>query len=53
MPQPISLKEESAQPASSESMDAFEARLAKLERLKGKIPDEMYQAKLKEIMDSI
>ena len=53
MPQPISLKEESAQPAGGESMDAFEARLAKLERLKGKIPDEMYQAKLKEIMDSI
>ena len=53
MPQPISLKEESAQPAGGESMDAFEARLAKLERLKGKIPDEMFQAKLKEIMDSI
>lgn len=53
MPQPISLKEESAQPAGGESMDAFEVRLAKLERLKGKIPDEMYQAKLKEIMDSI
>ena len=53
IPQPISLKEESVQTTGSESMDAFEARLAKLERLKGKIPDEMYQAKLKEIMESI
>lgn len=53
MPPIISLKEEPAQPAGGESMDVFEARLAKLERLKGKIPDEMYQAKLKEIMDSI
>lgn len=56
MPQPISLKDDSQQPsgsATAESMEVFEIRLAKLERLKGKIPDEMYQAKLKEIMDSI
>ena len=56
MPQPISLKDDSQQPSGSatvESMEVFEIRLAKLERLKGKIPDEMYQAKLKEIMDSI
>ncbi len=56
MPQPISLKEDAPQTAGApagESMEAFEIRLAKLERMKGKIPDEMYQAKLKEIMDSI
>ena len=55
-PQPISLKDDSPQTAGSpagESMEAFEMRLAKLERMKGKIPDEMYQAKMKEIMDSI
>ena len=55
-PQPISLKDDSPQTAgipAGESMEAFEMRLAKLERMKGKIPDEMYQAKMKEIMDSI
>lgn len=56
MPLPIRLKEDTPQAngtAADESMEAFEMRLAKLERMKGKITDEMYQAKLKEIMDSI
>jgi len=33
--------------------DGFESRLAKLELLKGKIPNEMYNAKMQEILDSI
>ena len=56
MPPPISLKEDAPQTVGApagESMEAFEIRLAKLERMKGKIPEEMYQAKMKEIMDSI
>ena len=53
MPQPISLKEESSQPTGGESIAAFEVRLAKLRQMKDDIPEEMYQAKLKEIMDSI
>ena len=33
--------------------DSFEQRLAKLELLKGKIPDEMYEAKLQELLKEI
>lgn len=33
--------------------ESFEARLAKLELLKGKIPDEMYNAKLQELLNEI
>ena len=36
-----------------DAMADFGIRVAKLEKLKGLIPEEMYQAKLKEIMDSI
>ena len=55
-PQPDQLKEDAPQgtgATTDESMEAFEKRLAKLERMKDKIPEEMYQAKLKEIIDSI
>lgn len=38
--------------ASAELAD-FEIRLKKLEVLKGKIPNELYEAKLQEILDSI
>jgi hypothetical protein len=40
-------------PTSTNDMSDFEQRIRKLEMLKGKIPDELYEAKLKEIMDSI
>lgn len=33
--------------------ESFEARLAKLELLKGKIPDEMYNSKLQELLNEI
>ena len=33
--------------------DDFEQRIAKLEKLKGKIPEEMYNAKMQEILSSI
>jgi hypothetical protein len=53
------LKQEKPEPAPSpeapkdEGMAEMEARLAKLELLKGKIPDAMYEKKLQEIVDSI
>ena len=37
----------------SDTLADFELRLKKLELLKGKIPDALYEAKLKEILDSI
>lgn len=39
--------------ASNEDISGFEIRLAKLEKLKGKITDEQYNAKMQEILDSI
>ena len=36
-----------------ETAPSFEERLAKLELLKGKIPDEMYNAKMQELLNSI
>ncbi|MDR1643724.1 MAG: SPFH domain-containing protein [Clostridiales bacterium] len=53
------LKQEKAEPAPTPEppkdagMADIEARLAKLELLKGKIPDVMYEKKLQEIVDSI
>jgi hypothetical protein len=41
------------QTAKQPQKESFEARLAKLEMLKGKIPDEMYNAKLQELLDEI
>lgn len=42
-----------ASDSTSSSMEDFELRLKKLEMLKGKIPDSLYEAKMKEILDSI
>lgn len=57
MPPMIGLKDEQAAPVSvapkAESFEDVEIRIKKLELLKGKIPDEMYNAKMKEIVDSI
>ena len=39
--------------STSFSMEDFELRLKKLEMLKGKISDSLYEAKMKEILDSI
>lgn len=41
------------QMAEQPQKDSFEQRLAKLELLKGKIPDEMYEAKLQELLKEI
>jgi membrane protease subunit (stomatin/prohibitin family) len=40
-------------PAASTDISDFEQRLKKLEMLKGKIPDEQYEAKMQEILNSI
>ena len=59
VPPTINLKESATVSGQSEigttnnDMSDFEQRIKKLEMLKGKIPDELYEAKLKEIMDSI
>jgi hypothetical protein len=59
VPPTINLKEDATDRKSgdattnSNEMSDFEQRIKKLEMLKGKIPDELYEAKLKEIMDSI
>ena len=40
-------------PAAPDGMAAFKQRLEQLELLKGRIPDEQYEAKMKELLDSI
>jgi len=53
-PTPIKPKTASEPPpAASGEVADFELRLKKLEMMKGKIPDELYNAKMQEIMDSI
>jgi len=42
-----------ASPQAPPAGNSVEVRIANLEKLKGKIPDELYNAKLKEILDSI
>jgi hypothetical protein len=42
-----------AAPTAPTEAGDFESRLAKLELLKGKIPDELYNKKMQEILDSI
>ena len=54
MPPMVELKDEDNFTTSpQETVSEFEVRLAKLEKLKGKIPDEQYNAKMQEILDSI
>jgi hypothetical protein len=52
-PAPAQPPQPAAPPAADSGMADFEQRLKKLELLKGKIPDALYDAKLQEIMDSI
>ena len=40
-------------PPTSDGIDDFEQRIKKLELLKGKVPDEVYNAKMQEILNSI
>ena len=50
----LSLKQEESSPSTTaEGLADFEVRLKKLEMLKGKIPDAVYDAKLQEILQSI
>lgn len=53
MPPAVELKDEDNFNDPCESVSEFEIRLAKLEKLKGKIPDNQYNAKMQEILDSI
>lgn len=53
MPPMVELKEENNAGDLQEAVSDFEIRLAKLEKLKGKISNEQYNAKMKEILDSI
>ena len=64
MPTTLNLKPDAQAPVSETSdpaesslsgsdIEDFEIRLKKLEMLKGKIPDTLYEAKMKEILDSI
>jgi hypothetical protein len=60
VPPTIDLKQESSEsesPAptsqSSDNVTDFEQRIKKLEMLKGKIPDNLYEAKMQEILNSI
>jgi hypothetical protein len=41
------------QPATPPQKEPFEQRLAKLELLKGKIPGELYDAKMQELLSEI
>ena len=52
-PPAITLKEDEEEAKSSNDIDEFEQRIKKLELLKGKIPDDQYDAKMQEILDSI
>ncbi|MBR3611405.1 MAG: SPFH domain-containing protein [Oscillospiraceae bacterium] len=53
MPEMIELKEEESFADSSKEVAEIDIRLAKLEKLKGKISEEQYNAKMQEILDSI
>ena len=54
MPQMVELKnDEEISNSVDNSMAEFEIRIAKLEKLKGKISEEQYNAKMSEILDSI
>lgn len=53
MPPMVELKDENTFNTPQEAVSEFEIRLAKLEKLKGKISDEQYNAKMQEILDSI
>ena len=53
MPPMVELKDEGNCTTSQETVSEFEVRLAKLEKLKGKIPNEQYNAKMQEILNSI